>query len=115
MVAFAILGVVSQGLVGARALQQHEPDAGLLASELSLTNQLYEGVESGDFEELYPGVYPGYSWVREITEVGSNGLFRVDYVITRGGAKAKGAGEIRSSILLFRPQSPPGSATKGHQ
>ena len=66
IVSFAILGMVSQGLVGARSLQQKQPDAGLLAAELSLTNQLIEGVESGDFEEQYPGIYTGYTWTREV-------------------------------------------------
>jgi hypothetical protein len=116
MVSFAILGMVSQGLVGARSLQQKQPDAGLLAAELTLTNQLIEGVESGDFEELYPGVYTGYTWTREVMEEGSNGLFRVTFAIHGpGGGRNKKGGDSTtvSSILLWRPNSPPGSASKG--
>jgi hypothetical protein len=114
MVMFAILGMVSQGLVGAKSLQQRQPDAGLLAAELTLTNQLFEGTESGDFEQLYPGVYPGYTWTRDIIEEGSNGLFRVTFSIHGGGGKnKKGAETVTSSILLWRPNSPPGTASKG--
>ena len=113
---FAILNLISQGLTGARSLQQKQPDAGLLAAELTMTNQLIEGVESGDFEELYPGVYPGYTWTREVLEVGSNGLFRVTFSIHGAGGRGrnnKQADSITSSILLWRPNSPPGSASKG--
>jgi hypothetical protein len=113
MVMFAILSLVSQGLGGARALQQKQPDAGLLAAELTLTNSLIEGVESGDFEELYPEVYPGYSWTREILEVGSNGLFKVTFTIQDGGKGKKGQSISVSEILLWRPDSPKGSASKG--
>jgi hypothetical protein len=109
--------MVSQGLVGARSLQQKHPDAGLLAADLTLTNQLIEGVESGDFEELYPGVYTGYTWTREIIEEGSNGLFRVTFAIHGAGTSSskskKGDSSTVSSILLWRPNSPPGSASKG--
>jgi Tfp pilus assembly protein PilV len=104
MVAFAILGMVATGLAAARKLQIHEPDPGLLAAELSLTNQLTEGTEAGDFNETYPGIYRGCSWTREITEVSSNGLFQVDfYVYPPGG---KGAEASKMSILMFRPGSP---------
>ena len=111
MVSFAILGVVSQALVGARSLQQKQPDAGLLAAELTLTNQLIEGVESGDFEQLYPGVYSGYTWTREVVEAYSNGLFRVTFAIQGGGKK--GDSLTISTMYFWRPNSPPGSASKG--
>src|ERR1041385_3481047 len=104
MVAFAILGVVASGLGAARKLQIHEPDAGLLAAELSLTNQLSEGVESGDFNETYPGIYQGCTWTREITEASSNGLYQVDfYVYPPSGKKADPS---KMSILMYRPGSP---------
>lgn len=112
MVAFAVLGVVTQGLAAARALQQKEPDAGVLAAALSLTNQLIEGTESGDFEDFYPGLYRGYSWSRDVYEVSSNSLFQVDFYIYKDAGK-KGASETKMSVLMFRPGSPPGAATKG--
>lgn len=115
MVAFAILNVVTTGLASARRLQQHEPDAGMLAAALSLTNSLVEGGESGTFEDIAEGLYPGYSWSKEVLEIGSNGLFRVDFVVYKEGGRQGSPSESRMSILLYRPGSPPGSATKGRQ
>src|SRR5947207_7188578 len=70
MAIFAILGLTSQSIGAAARLQRHEVDIAGLAAELSLTNLLQEGVESGDFGDLHPGV----TWTRSITEVSSNGL-----------------------------------------
>lgn len=113
--AFAILGVVTQGLAGARALQTKEPDAGLLAAALLTTNRLHleEGVESGDFEDLYPGVYPGYSWTRESVEKYSNGLWEVTFTIVKGGRGKRAGAESRTTTYIYCPTCPPGSATKG--
>jgi prepilin-type N-terminal cleavage/methylation domain-containing protein len=71
---FAILALVSQSLQNARRLQRPIVDAGMLASELSLTNQMVEGTESGDFGD----VYPGSTWTATTTEVLSNKLYEVD-------------------------------------
>src|SRR5471030_1567546 len=94
---FAILALISQSLQNARRLQRPMVDAAMLASELSLTNKLEEGTDSGDFGK----VYPGSTWAMATTEVLSNKLFEVDYVVQRpdGGRPEK------MSILLFRPQS----------
>src|SRR5262245_43320061 len=75
MAAFAILELVTTGLAQARALEQREPDAGMLAATLSITNQLVEGADSGDFEDVAPGLYREYRWARDINEVSSNSLF----------------------------------------
>src|SRR5688572_14984674 len=72
---FAILGMMSNWLNAARSLQDTQVDASDLAAELSITNRLDEGVESGDFGDLHPG----YEWTRETILVGTNGLFRVDF------------------------------------
>src|SRR2546425_5216493 len=77
MAIFAILGLTSQSIGAAARLQRNEVDIASLAAELSLTNSLQEGGDSGDFGDLYPGA----SWTREITEVGSNGLYRVDFTV----------------------------------
>ena len=111
LVAFAVLQLVTSGLVAARKLQQREPDFGALAADLVLTNQIVEGSDSGDFEDMFPGLYRGYSWSRDKLEVYSNGFFRVDITIYNDAAK--GSSERRSSIFLYKPGSPPGSATKG--
>jgi Tfp pilus assembly protein PilV len=102
MATFAILGLVSQSIGAAAGLKRHEVDIGSLAAELSLTNILQEGSESGDFGNLYPGA----SWTREISEVSSNGFYRVDFAVVRppsnGRAKATPVVETMS-ILLYRP------------
>src|SRR5437870_12417598 len=50
---FAILGLVSQTLRNARILRTTRVDAGMIAAQLTLTNKLYEGSESGDFGNYY--------------------------------------------------------------
>ena len=98
---FAILAVVGTGLKGARVLQEPEVDVTALAGLLTLTNRLSEGTDSGDFEEIAPGLYPDWSWTRDVYEVSSNGLFKVDFLVTKRGSQA----EQRLSILLYRPDS----------
>jgi hypothetical protein len=99
---FVILALVSNTLANARRLQRPMVDASMIASELSLTNQLVEGNYSGDFGELYPG----YTWNSVITEERTNKLFRVDYVVQNADNKAVVS---QMTLLLFRPQSAAGS------
>jgi hypothetical protein len=75
-----------------------------------LTNQLEEGVESGDFEDIAPGLYRNYRWTREVTEVASNSLFRVDFVVTGNVGNRRRPAETSMSVLMFRPGSKPGRA-----
>lgn len=100
---FAILELLSTALANARRLQRSTVDAGMLAAELSLTNKLYEGPvpkDLGGFDKLYPD----FRYEGKITEVGTNGLFQVDYVVfSRRGDHGK---ESSLSILLFKPDSP---------
>lgn len=98
MVVFAILALTSQSVNQARALRFVTPPIGSLASETSLTNQLEEGFESGDFGDTYPN----HEWNREVREYLTNGLFQVDLEVIRTG-KAEPEGKM--SILLFRPES----------
>jgi prepilin-type N-terminal cleavage/methylation domain-containing protein len=102
---FAILQLLSVTLRNAHVLQRTTVDAGSLAMELSLTNQLSEGTESGDFGDLYSD----YNWTRDITQIGTNGLFQADFVVYRRGISTP---ESRLSVLYFKPQSqmrgPPG-------
>jgi hypothetical protein len=105
MAIFAILGLTSQSIGAAARLQRHEVDIASLAGELSLTNVLQEGVESGDFGDLYPGV----SWTREIREVASNGLYQVTFSVVQPAMNSRSetpASEETMSILLYRPLSP---------
>jgi len=99
---FMILSLVSSSLVNARWLQRPMVDAAMIASELSLTNQLVEASQSGDFGKAYPG----YSWTADINEVQSNKLFQVDYVVVNDDHKQV---VQTMSVLFFRPKSPAGS------
>ena len=101
MVSFAILSVVSAGLRTARALRITRPSASILAAELSITNKLEEGVETGDFGKLYPD----YEWREEFYEMGTNGLWQVDFTVYKKGARNRP--DSRMSILLYSPQSQP--------
>ena len=102
MCIFVILSLVSSSLRNARRLERPMVDAAMLASELSLTNQIVEISQSGDFGK----VYPGYTWTADINEIMTNRLFRVDYVVQNGDTR-----EVvqRMSVLFYRPQSPAGS------
>jgi hypothetical protein len=82
---FTILALVSNTLRNARGLRRVELDAGMVAAQLAMTNRLSEGVESGDFGDLYPD----YTWQREIRphEVFTNGLVVVDIVVYRRGQR----------------------------
>lgn len=107
IVAFSILELMTRSLAAARALQFNHADAGMLAAKLSLTNSLVEGSESGDFDDIYPDIYPDYRWEREIYEVGTNGLYRVDFLVMhRVGRKEV---PTTMSILMYRPASVAGA------
>jgi hypothetical protein len=101
MAVFVILALVSSSLENARRLQRPIVDAGIVASELSLTNQLVEEAQSGDFGD----VYPGYSWTANINEVMTNRLFQVDYQVFNDRKDLV----QKMSVLFFRPLSPAGS------
>jgi hypothetical protein len=101
MAVFAILAMVSSLLSNARSLRRAELDAGMVAAQISITNKLSEGTESGDFGKMYPG----YSWEADEYEVGTNGLWQVDIVVHRAGLQ-KPADVM--SIWLFRPESQSG-------
>jgi Tfp pilus assembly protein PilV len=93
---FSILELVSRNLRYVQNLQRPQIDMGALAAELTLTNTLEEGVESGDFGKLYPNA----TWRREIYEVATNGLFQVDFTVTEG--RGHEIAESRLSILMYR-------------
>jgi len=106
MVVFAILGMVSNTLRNARALQGTQGDApiGALAAFLTCSNRLDEGTYSGDFGDLFPD----YEYDYEVIPI-TNGLVRVDLMV-RGGTGRRPE-ESSMSILLFlanQPGSVPG-------
>ena len=108
MCVFAILALVSNTLRNARVLRATKVDPGMVAAQLSLTNKLFEGSESGDFGDLYPGC----NWVSYDNEVMSNGLHQVDFTVRRRVGHEDV--ETHMSIFLFRPESPPGRLSGGH-
>jgi len=107
MCAFAILELVTRGLSAARSIQQREPDVGLVLAPLS-TNRVFEvGTYSGDFEDLYPGIYPGYQWTYDISQPygETNPLYQVTVVITGTTGKRKTSQTI-AHTLMYSPQPP---------
>jgi hypothetical protein len=111
MVAFAVLQLVTQGLVAAKSLQTRHPDPGMVLAALSLTNAFEEGSIAGDYDEIAPGTYKDYRWEAFITEVGSNGLFEIE-VLTYNERKP-GVSPATIKGQFWRPNSKPGTATKG--
>lgn len=99
---FILLQITSTNLRIARALQHTVVDASSLAAELSITNQLVEGSDSGDFGDLHPG----YGWRREITMVGTNGLFEARFEVFNSRDREP---ESELVVLLFKPESMTGA------
>lgn len=99
MCVFAILGMVSNNLRNARALQVTHLDAGALAAFLTLSNRLDEGTYSGDFGDLFPD----HEYSYEVIPI-TNGLVRVDLLV-RGEVRG-GQEESTMSILLFLANQP---------
>ena len=108
---FAILGLISTSLGNARRLQRPCVDASALLSQWSLTNQLVEGVYSGNLGDLLGKDYRDYRYTGEIIEVSSNKLFQADFIIQ----PAYGGKDVlsRTTTLFYRPQSPAGSLDGG--
>jgi hypothetical protein len=103
MAVFAILGVVTQGLGAARNLEIIAPHAGMLASELILTNQLHDGKEeSGDFGKAYPQ----YTWERETVQARSNGLFEVVFHVYHRDKAGQRDEAAAMNVLMYKPESP---------
>jgi hypothetical protein len=111
MVAFAIMELVTRGLRAAKALEQREPDPGIILAALSLTNSFEEGSMSGNYEDIAPGMYPGYRWEAFLDEVGSNGLYEVK--VMSYNEKRHSENPVVIVGQFWRPQSKPGAATKG--
>jgi hypothetical protein len=95
---FILLQITTTNLRIAKALQRTTVDASSLAAEISMTNQLVEGSDSGDFGDLHPG----FTWQREITMVGSNGLFEVRFEVYQDRQTRP---ESELVVLLYRPDS----------
>lgn len=99
MVAFAVLALVSQNLHMARALQfSRSPISSLAAQTMVVaTAGLEEGVETGDFGDIFPD----HRWEREVREFTTNGLMEVYLSVSRAGARQP---EAEMILLLHSPQ-----------
>ncbi len=98
MAVFSILAMVASALHNARSLRRIEVDAGMVAAQLFKTNRVYEGTDSGDFGDLYPG----YSWETTTTQVETNGLFQIDIQVTRRSGNVP---VDQMSIWMWSPDS----------
>ena len=107
MCVFSILGLVSSSLANARRLQRPLVDAGAMASWLSTTNKLVEGIYTVNLGDLLGDAYNGSDCTYDVEEVGTNKLFEVAYVVH----STTGTHEIVASMtnLFYSPQSPAGS------
>ena len=95
---FAILALVANTLRNARSLRRVEVDAGMVAAQIYKTNRVTEGIQSGDFGNLYPE----YSWETETTEAATNGLWQVDIAVRRRGLQKP---VDTMSIWVYSPES----------
>lgn len=100
MALFAILQICTVCLKGTRILSRVHVDATSLAAELSMTNRIEEGFDSGTFGNEYPG----YSWSRRISEYTTNGLYQVEFEVI-GRTKAGVEDLSQMTILLYRPDA----------
>ncbi len=108
----AILGLVSQSLETARRLQRPMVDAGMVAAELSLTNKLVEGTETGNLGDLLGEEYRGYTWDYAVEEVETNKLFEAVIVIQSNTGNRPVVS--KGTYLFYRPDSPAGSMDGGN-
>jgi len=94
-----ILLICSNGLKAARVLNRVPMDAGSLAAMMSLSNQLEEVRDSGDFGDASPGD----RWMSEVLEAGTNGLFQANFRVF-SASDPMGSGS-KLSVFFYRPAS----------
>ncbi len=99
MAMFAILGLLTSGVRSATMLRNNGPTAGMILAQLSATNILEEGSQSGNFRDV--PIYQDYNWLAVLREVDTNGLFQVDVVVR----DSKNNPYSAMSALLYRPDS----------
>jgi Tfp pilus assembly protein PilV len=99
MCLFAVLALLSNSLASARKLQQHRDIdtssiAGLIYVQLVNTNSVTEGPVDVNLDEMYPGS----SCRADLTQIASNGLCQVDFLVERNQKL-----EAQSHFLIFLP------------
>ena len=108
---FSIIGLVSSSLENARRLQRPIVDASVVASEVSQTNKLVEGIYSGNLGEFMGKSCQDYSYTYSVDEEQSNKLFKVS-IILQDDAHGR-AVVSKTTLMLYRPLSPPGHLDGG--
>ena len=112
MVAFAILELVTRSLAAAKAIQRREPDPGIILAMYSTNRAWEETSVSGNYEDIAPGMYPGYRWELFAKPVGTNDhLYEVN--VLSFNERQPALGPMVVSGLFFSPNSKPGSASRG--
>lgn len=101
MATFSILALVSRCLAQARALQPMQVDANMIAAELSMTNRLEEGPVPPEIIKRFEHMYPNYTAMGTITEIGTNGFFQVDIEVA-GLTSGRHIANSKSTVYLFR-------------
>ena len=96
---FSILELTSQSLKSAQLLTITRPGPAAVLSDLVMTNNIEEGMMTGDFGEIYPN----YAWERSVAEVTTNGLFQVDVRVY--STKGNSTWHSDLTVLMFRPES----------
>lgn len=94
-----ILLICSNGLKAARVLNRVPMDSGSLAAMMSLSNQLEEVRDSGDFGDASPGD----RWMSEVLEAGTNGLFQANFRVFSASDPTGSGSEL--SVFFYRPSS----------
>lgn len=99
MCLFGVLALVSHSLRTARSLQQHrtidtDSVAGLIYTALVDTNSVSEGPVDVDLSEMYPG----YKCEADLTQIESNGLCQVDFLVQQNQRL-----ELKSHFLIYLP------------
>jgi hypothetical protein len=96
---FAILGVLCAGIHAASILRSSGPTAGMAAGYYYVTNKIQEGNDSGDFSDI--AGYQGYQWRSSATEVATNGLFQMEFVVI----DPHGNPSSTLDVLIYNPSS----------
>ena len=99
MCLFGILALLTNSLANARKLQQHRDIdtssiAGMIYVQLINTNTVNEGPIDVDLEEMFPGS----KCEADLTQVGTNGLCQVDFLVQRHSQL-----EAQSHFLIYLP------------
>lgn len=105
MCLFAVLALTANSLASARKLQQHQAIdtgsfAGLYYVQLANTNSITEGDDDVDVDDIFPG----YKCRVYKEEVGTNGLWDVEYRVTDPKRQA----EIHGHFLVYNANAKSG-------